>query len=162
MLTIPSLDHADILIGSLLPQDGDLLHAGPLAAHSRESVAQMVQTLLEWARRDRGWALTVRRDGLILGYGQLLRWGTQAEISDLVVCESQRGRGIGTQLILALLKLAHSKGYPSVEIGVAEANPRALALYLRLGFAIVRTVTLDLGSGPEPVIYLSRSTEIDA
>ena len=41
-----------------------------------------------------------------------------------------------------------------IEIGAAVANPRAVALYRRLGFRDERQLFLNLGNGNEPVIYL--------
>jgi ribosomal protein S18 acetylase RimI-like enzyme len=42
----------------------------------------------------------------------------------------------------------------TLEIGAALSNPRALGLYRRLGFVDGRILDLDLGNGPEPVMYL--------
>ena len=110
------------------------------------------------SRRARGltWGYAVVVEGIVIGYGQIGRWGRRVEISDLMLSEGWRGRGIGTQLITFLLGLARIKGFHEVEIGVAGSNPRALALYRRLSFSNERSLTLDLGDGPEPAIYLMR------
>ena len=50
--------------------------------------------------------------------------------------------------------LQYPKRPALVEIGVALSNPRAMALYQRLGFVEDRVINLDLGSGAEPVMYL--------
>ena len=44
-----------------------------------------------------------------------------------------------------------------LEIGVALSNHRALDLYRRLGFHDHHTIQIDLGIGPEPVLYLEKS-----
>jgi ribosomal protein S18 acetylase RimI-like enzyme len=108
-------------------------------------------------RRERGlaWGVVALVDGVVAGYGQLTRLGGRSEISDLVVNEMWRGQGVGTAIINHLIELARSQQFPEVEIGVAESNPRALQLYCRLGFREKRRIILDLGSGDEPVIYLS-------
>jgi ribosomal protein S18 acetylase RimI-like enzyme len=90
-----------------------------------------------------------------IGYGQLSRWGSRVEICNLIVAEGWRGQGAGTALIQWLIVLAQEKKFPLVEIGAAESNPRALELYRRLGFRVDRSLTLDVGNGPEPVFYLS-------
>jgi ribosomal protein S18 acetylase RimI-like enzyme len=103
----------------------------------------------------RAWGLVALRGEQIVGFGQLVHWGTCYEICDLVVGEKWREQGIGTALICALLKIAHAQGALEAEIGGAISNPRALALYRRLGFHDRREVMMDLGKGLEPVLYLS-------
>ncbi|NUP65406.1 MAG: GNAT family N-acetyltransferase [Nonomuraea sp.] len=62
--------------------------------------------------------------------------------------EHLRSRGIGTQLIRAAEELARERALPLVGIGVGRDNPRAAALYARLGY---RPVT----------DYLDRYTYVD-
>ncbi|GAA2517237.1 GNAT family N-acetyltransferase [Streptomyces longisporus] len=63
--------------------------------------------------------------------------------------EHLRSRGIGTRLIRAAEELARERALPVVGIGVGRDNPRAAALYARLGY---RPVT----------DYLDRYTYVDA
>jgi GNAT superfamily N-acetyltransferase len=57
------------------------------------------------------------------------------EVGGLAVWpEELRSRGIGTGLIRAAEELARDRGLPVVGIGVALHNPRATALYKRLGY----------------------------
>lgn len=106
-------------------------------------------------KRGLAWGVVAELNGEAVGYGQLGRWGRRCEISDLVVTAPLRGCGIGTAIIIALLDIARCERVAEVEIGAALSNPRALALYRRLGFHDKRRVDIDLGHGPEPVIYLS-------
>jgi ribosomal protein S18 acetylase RimI-like enzyme len=94
-------------------------------------------------------------DGHCIGYAQLTSWPRVAEISDLIVASEYRNHGIGTALIHYLIE--HARGWRAsrVEIGVAASNPRAYALYKRLGFAEDRVITLDMGNGEEAVSYLA-------
>ncbi|NEB05915.1 GNAT family N-acetyltransferase [Streptomyces sp. SID13726] len=48
--------------------------------------------------------------------------------------EDLRSRGIGTELIRAAEELARERGITVVGIGVGRDNPRAAALYARLGY----------------------------
>ena len=48
-----------------------------------------------------------------------------------------RGRGVGTRLLRAMLRLLANEGYPAVSLSVQKANP-AVRLYRRLGFRVVR------------------------
>jgi predicted GNAT family acetyltransferase len=48
--------------------------------------------------------------------------------------EQMRSRGIGTALIAEAERQAVARGFGQIGLGVADDNPRASALYLRLGF----------------------------
>ncbi|EDY59592.1 MULTISPECIES: GNAT family N-acetyltransferase [Streptomyces] len=82
-------------------------------------------------------------DGRPVGHTEL-RWiGCAApevtlhcpEIGGLAVWpEELRSRGIGTELIRAAEELARERGLTTVGIGVGKDNPRAAALYARLGY----------------------------
>jgi ribosomal protein S18 acetylase RimI-like enzyme len=56
------------------------------------------------------------------------------EISNVHVHHEARGRGIGTGLIRAAEQLVAVRGGDLVVVGVSEDNPRAAALYTRLGY----------------------------
>lgn len=119
---------------------------------------QHVLTLLERAEAlqgsRRGLGAVATCEGVPCGFGMLTVWPSGAEISDLHVAPSLRGRGIGSQIIGYLTDAARELGVERLEIGVALSNPRALALYQRLGFRDDRIIELDLGLGPQPVLYL--------
>jgi RimJ/RimL family protein N-acetyltransferase len=93
----------------------------------------------------------------VIAFGQLLQWKDCAEISDLIVAEAWHGQGIGTQLIHTLIQHATKLNVDCIEIGAAINNPRALALYLRLGFQLGEVQHLDVGNGIEPIQYLKMS-----
>lgn len=100
-------------------------------------------------------AVVVSGVGELWGYGQMTLWPRCAEISDLTITEARRSQGYGTALVQHLVQQALLFGAPCIEIGAAESNPRALALYRRLGFVDQRTVYMNLGGAhSEPVIYL--------
>ncbi|MFF9818562.1 GNAT family N-acetyltransferase [Streptomyces sp. NPDC014006] len=57
------------------------------------------------------------------------------ELNGLAVWpEHLRSRGIGSALIRAAEELARERGLPRAGMGVARNNPRAAALYARLGY----------------------------
>ena len=57
-------------------------------------------------------------------------------ISDLYVAPRHRSRGIGSAFITAMEDIAAAAGHTAMYIGVDPvSNPRALALYRRLGYA---------------------------
>lgn len=60
---------------------------------------------------------------------------TCPEINGLFVWpESLRSQGIGTALVRAAERMAHERGIGAMGLGVGEDNPRAAALYARLGY----------------------------
>ncbi len=117
-------------------------------------IADVLARTLALVQIGRTVALVANLDGQIVGYGQVTRWPHAAEISDLIVASEYRSQGIGSTLIAALIESARDWTVPVAEIGVALSNPRALALYERLGFGPGRIIEIDLGNGYEPVHYL--------
>ncbi len=137
-----------------------LTDAEPLAARCwpYRSFAAVYNLLLRATRSaadGRGLGLVVL-DGQneVQGYGQVALWPTCAEISDLVIADVYRSQGWGTALIQHLTREAVRLHAPAVEIGAAATNPRAAALYRRLGFEDSHTVMLNLGAGQEVVQFL--------
>ncbi|GAB4473813.1 MAG: hypothetical protein Kow00124_13150 [Anaerolineae bacterium] len=144
----------NLTLRPIQPDDAPALRAGCWPDLTPEDAESRVENLCRWQQRGRGQGVVASVDGQIVGTGQLMLWNGRGEISDLIVAPAWRGRGIGTAIIHHLLAAARDSHLAVVEIGVAEANPRAFALYRRLGFRESRRVMLNLGAGPEPVIYL--------
>jgi GNAT superfamily N-acetyltransferase len=122
-------------------------------------VYNLVQRAIHTAHSGRGggWVVLGERNEAV-GFGQVAVWPTCAEISDLVVAEPLRGQGIGTALIQKLVRECLRLDMREIEIGAAFSNPRALALYLRLGFEESHTLMVALEGGePERVQYLRLS-----
>lgn len=99
-----------------------------------------------------GTYLLAWRDGLPVGHGQV-RWdgcaapevravaGECPEFNGLDVRADLRGQGIGTALIHAAEELARERGLSLLGLGVGHGNPRAAALYARLGYTPVVAYT---------------------
>lgn len=135
--------------------DAEALHAVCWPERPLSSVYQLVSRAQNIARQGRGLGVVmVNADRLPFAYGQVTLWAQCAEISDLVVQEQKRGLGYGTGMIQYLMRAARQMQAPAVEIGAALSNPRALALYRRLGFEDSHVAQIDLGSGKEPVLFL--------
>ncbi len=138
------------------PQDAPPLQRHCWPERTPEAAALFLERALsDLAGRQRGYVLVAHIDEQAIGFGLLTRWRDVGEISDLVVAEAWRGEGIGAAMIRHLTVIAAEHyGLPFAEIGVAQRNTRAYALYQRLGFAWHRTVALNLGEGLEYVDYL--------
>jgi ribosomal protein S18 acetylase RimI-like enzyme len=68
-------------------------------------------------------------------------------LDGVCVAAAARGLGIGTALLGAAAEVARSVGAAAVRLSVVDTNPRARALYERLGFRPTRTVHLGALSG---------------
>lgn len=71
--------------------------------------------------------------GLPVGRHRVVRTPDGIELAGLQLLPTVQGRGIGTWLVLALVEEAEEAGLPAL-ISVERDNPRARALYERLGF----------------------------
>lgn len=56
------------------------------------------------------------------------------QMDGICVADGARGQGVGTALFDALFDLARDRGYRRITLDVIDSNPRAKALYQRLGF----------------------------
>jgi ribosomal protein S18 acetylase RimI-like enzyme len=92
-----------------------------LVLEKKPSGAIIGQIFIQWNSSDSRFA-----DGWGRGYLYSLR-----------VKPDFRGRGLGTQLIRAAESALQQKGMHTASIGVEKTNPRARALYERLGYRVV-------------------------
>jgi len=155
MISKPSLP--SIVIRPTALDDAAGLNAACWADRPRDVVIDLLRRAEKVATRRRGLAVTALWHGQPCAFGMLTLRSRSAEISDLIVTEPLRGRRIGTALIEYLGAAAHDLGATMLEIGAALSNPRAIELYRRLGFRDGHVITLDLGNGPELVLYLYRA-----
>lgn len=129
-----------------------------------ERALDSLQDLLKRAQllsiRRQGLAVVGIYNGRICGFGLLTLWIDSAEISDLIVHPDYRSQGIGSHMITVLTQAAVDLRVRVLEIGVLPSNVRALALYRRMGFIDDHTVDVDLGRGPETVLYLVKKFEV--
>ena len=69
-------------------------------------------------------------------------------LAHLGVAPSERGTGIGSRLVEALLARGRAAGLTRAALDVSDENPRAQALYERLGFHVIREVRSTLPGVP--------------
>jgi ribosomal protein S18 acetylase RimI-like enzyme len=65
--------------------------------------------------------------------------GTKVLIEDVVVDESQRGKGIGKELMLFAVNFAKSAGAESIELTSRPSRVEANQLYKKIGFILRET-----------------------
>lgn len=99
----------------------------------------------------RAGVLVAERGGAVVGMvtAQLVistaEGGVSAWLEDLVVCEAERGRGIGRRLIEAIAAWAAARGASRLQLLADRENAPALAFYARLGWRTTRLVALRRG-----------------
>lgn len=135
--------------------DLEALHRNCWLERSFLSLYNLVSRIISLAKEGNGLGIVfVDDDNTVRGYGQLTLWPNCAEITDLIVAESYRSRGIGTALIQHLMHAATEMHVDCVEIGAAVSNPRAVALYRNLGFLDSHMLDINIGMSKHEVIYL--------
>ena len=63
-------------------------------------------------------------------------------IDGIAVAEDMQGSGIGSHLLKMLERMAVKNGIRKISLEVIDTNPRAEALYRRLGFEVVKQRTI--------------------
>lgn len=86
------------------------------------------------------WIVSQRLEGIDRDIGRLSveRISKAWRVIDLIVAVEARGQGLGAALIQWVQASAASAGAEAVDLSVLTSNPRARALYLRLGFEDLR------------------------
>lgn len=72
--------------------------------------------------------------GRICGYCGLLQALDEADITNVAVRESARGKKIGYRMLTELMRLGEERGITAFTLEVRKSNAPALALYEKLGF----------------------------
>lgn len=135
--------------------DIDALQTNCWLDRSFLSLYNLVSRAIVLAKENNGLGVVfVDDENIVQGYGQLTTWPHCAEITDLVVAQAYRSRGIGTTIIQYLMRVAREMEVGCVEIGAALDNPRALALYRRLGFVESHILDLSIGVRKHEISYL--------
>lgn len=78
--------------------------------------------------------LVASQAGEVIGYAGLCDYPDEAWVQTMAVAPSAQGRGLGGQLLLALLAEAARRGQRVVSLEVRADNHAAQALYARHGF----------------------------
>ena len=123
-------------------------HVSRLTAHEVAATPALAHYATGWMRRS-DLGLVAETDSELVG-AAWLRYFTADDpgygfVADDIpelsigVVAHWRGRGIGRQLLRALVREAFERGTPAVSLSVERANP-ARGLYVSEGFVVVGTV----------------------
>ncbi|WP_433161787.1 GNAT family N-acetyltransferase [Kribbella sp. CA-247076] len=90
-----------------------------------------------------------------VGYGEV--WlddeEDEVELARIIVDPARRGRGIGAELVRALLKPAVAAGHPDIFLRVRPDNAIAIKTYLDVGFVDVSQQEMDEWNAAQPIPY---------
>lgn len=78
--------------------------------------------------------LAMERDGLMVGYGVLSLAADEAHVLNVCIDPLVQSRGLGRQLLRALVAMARERGAQRVFLEVRPSNTPAVALYHSEGF----------------------------
>lgn len=81
--------------------------------------------------------LVIAEDDRILGYGGYWQVFDEANICNIAVAPDNQGRGLGYQLMQALIAEFPARGVMYATLEVRASNERAIRLYRKCGFAEV-------------------------
>jgi len=87
--------------------------------------------------RDDTDVIGATRLGRLVGYAVAWTVGDQAELGNVAVATSERGRGTGRRLVGSVLESVGSRGAVQCFLEVRESNTVARRLYEEAGFAVV-------------------------
>ena len=103
----------------------------PTAAHWSEAVYRAI-----FERHDQRRILLVAEENsdLLAGFAVAANIGTEWELENIVVADPYRKRGIGAQLLQAIIAEARTAGAVEIHAEVRESNPALTGFYKRCGF----------------------------
>lgn len=157
-MTIPP--RSSVVVRPVRLADGDELRRTCWPQRSSENITDLLHRSQQLATNRRGLGVVSLHEGVLCGFGLLTVWPRAAEISDLIVNPTHRNQGVGSAIIAYLTGTARRLRVETLEIGAAMTNPRAMALYRRLGFVDDRVIEIDLGNDPEPVLFLMKKLPV--
>lgn len=102
-------------------------------AHAADAASDSSDYLVAWHDGEPLGSAVIRWAGYVGAEGHAAH-PDAVEICHLQVRPEHRGRGVGTALLLDSERRAAERGRRLVAVGVGEDNPRARALYERLGY----------------------------
>ena len=153
MPQVPAGPYSNVMIiRECTQRDLDILEAA-YPSHGQSRFHQ--QRYLRQERGDSTYLTLWDDEGSSIGSGEIMWTGAKEpevreripncpELNGLTVWPPERrSRGIGTQMIEHAVQLVQQRGFTKVGLGVDDDNPRAAALYLRLGFVETEVRYLD-------------------
>lgn len=109
-----------------------------------KQVAAMEKQIFSQPWSEAGFAASLKEKGTcylcawlgerLAGYCGFLQVLEEADITNVAVEETLRGRGVGYRMMTKLLELGEKRGVRAFTLEVRQSNYAAIALYEKLGF----------------------------
>ena len=124
-----------------------MIHFRDLLPEDAESVANIERESFPtpWSRED-FWReasndfacyIVALDDAEIIGFGGCWISFEEAQVTNIALTSTQRGRGLGKALMARLMRAAAARGAERMTLEVRPSNTPALRLYEGLGFAAI-------------------------
>jgi len=113
--------------------------------------------------------VVARKDGALIGFGIMTYRQDSANLDLLAVRKRYRQRGVGTQILLWLEKVAGTAGIANIFVQVRKPNSGAIRFYEKLGYQTVaeaagyyqgREAAVILCKALRPMTGAARAAEI--
>ena len=98
------------------------------------SVPWLAKSLKQSLKRPEYLFLVVEKEGEAVGYGGFFRVLEEGNITNIVIDERYRGKGLGKALVRALLEEGRHLGILAFTLEVRAGNEAAVCVYKQLGF----------------------------
>jgi ribosomal-protein-alanine N-acetyltransferase len=107
----------------------------------------------EQLRVGQRYYIVARLDGKVVGFAGMALEGDKCHITRLAVHPQLRGQGVGTALLLALLRGAKRRRAIVARLEVRKSNKIAQKLYEKLGFRRVGVTPYYYSDGEDAIAY---------
>ena len=88
----------------------------------------------EEAANERTYYLLALEDNEVIGYAGTWILDDEAQITNVAVGPTHRGKGVGAKLMEELIRAARARGATRMTLEVRPSNEAAVALYKKFGF----------------------------
>jgi GNAT superfamily N-acetyltransferase len=134
----------------------------PLPGFGLHFEAFVGQSIAEYIldNKAEGQIWLAERDGRLVGCTAIvLREGGRGQVRWVLVAPSERGCGLGKQLVTDALQYCRDKGCRSVFLETTDGLKESQTLYEQLGFNVTSDTVEDLWDGPRPLIIMEMHLE---
>jgi len=142
-------------LGRIISLHGEVYD--PLGGYGLRFEAFVGRTIAEFILDNdaRGQIWLAERDNRLVGCTAIaLRDGARGQLRWVLVEPSERGRGLGKQLVGFAMDYCRNQGCESVFLETTDGLPESQTLYEKLGFEVTSDVIDELWDGPAPLIIM--------